>query len=73
MVFVLAVLLLATSEAGACPVCHSELGAQVRAGIFGSSFGWNLLRVLAPFPFLTFATWALQRKLHASTPRRTIK
>jgi len=35
----------------ACPVCHSELGEQVRSTIFGADFGIHLLAILTPFPF----------------------
>ncbi|MFL5814104.1 MAG: hypothetical protein ACJ763_11050 [Bdellovibrionia bacterium] len=34
----------------ACPLCHTETGQQVRAGILGSDFTSNLLVILAPFP-----------------------
>jgi hypothetical protein len=37
------------AAAQACPVCHSELGEQVRAGIFGASFLPDLLAVASPF------------------------
>jgi hypothetical protein len=33
----------------ACPVCHSDLGEQVRAAIFGPSFASNLIAILSPF------------------------
>jgi hypothetical protein len=35
--------------ADACPVCQSETGEQVRAGIVGADFGPNLLVSLLPF------------------------
>ena len=34
----------------ACPLCHTETGRQVRAGIFDAHFGGNLLYTLSPFP-----------------------
>jgi hypothetical protein len=37
--------------AAACPVCHTALGAQVRAGLL-DGLGVNLLATLAPFPVL---------------------
>jgi len=36
----------------ACPVCDSENGKQVRAGVFNDQFGWNLVKVTSPFPVL---------------------
>lgn len=36
--------------ADACPVCQTENGRQVRAGIFNEDFGSNLLATLLPFP-----------------------
>jgi hypothetical protein len=33
-----------------CPVCDSEQGKEVRAGVFDEQFGSNLMRVLLPFP-----------------------
>lgn len=45
-----ALLLLPGAPAFACPVCHTETGAQVRAGIFGEDFGANLLVAAMPFP-----------------------
>lgn len=35
----------------ACPVCDSEIGCQVRAGIFNDDFGRKLFLTLLPFPF----------------------
>lgn len=45
-----AVVVLAAAPASACPICHSETGEQVRAGIFGEDFGSNLLACVLPFP-----------------------
>ncbi len=53
-------LVLAPSLAAACTVCDSELGQQVRAGIFGEDFWSTLLSVAAPFPFLLGAVAAVQ-------------
>jgi hypothetical protein len=44
--------LVAASPASACPVCDSDTGQQVRAGLFGDEFGRNLLATALPFPIL---------------------
>lgn len=36
----------------ACPICDTETGRQVRAGIFGDDFWSTLLVVVSPFPVL---------------------
>ncbi len=36
----------------ACPVCHSPLGAEVRAGLLGGDLVQNLAAILLPFPVL---------------------
>jgi hypothetical protein len=41
-----------TSPARACPLCESETGERVRAGIFNAEFGYNLLVTLLPFSVL---------------------
>jgi hypothetical protein len=47
-----------TSAAYTCPVCHTQTGEQVRAGIFNASFGWNLLATALPFPvFAGVVAW----------------
>lgn len=43
----------------ACPVCDTENGTQVRAGVFNDQFGWNLLKVSSPFPVLLGAVGLL--------------
>jgi hypothetical protein len=59
--------LLCASIAAACPLCHTDLGRQVRAGIFGADFWSNLFFVLLPFPiFLSLAA-----ALHYGFGRRT--
>ena len=50
---------LRTAPAFACPLCHSELGEQVRAAIFGPDFGFHLFAVLAPFPIFAAIVFAL--------------
>ena len=39
----------------ACTVCDTEVGEQVRAGIFNREFWPTLAAVLAPFPVLLAA------------------
>ena len=59
--------LLCASIAAACPLCHTDLGRQVRDGIFGADFWPNLFFVLLPFPiFLSLAA-----ALHYGFGRRT--
>lgn len=55
-----ALVLLVPRLARACTVCDSELGQQVRAGIFGENFWSTLLAVAAPFPVLLGAIAAVQ-------------
>jgi hypothetical protein len=57
------------SAARACPLCHTETGAQVRAGIFGEDFGTNLVLTLLPFPVLA----ALVLVTHYAFPNRRAK
>lgn len=45
-----AVLLLLAPAASACPVCASETGQQVKAGIFNDHFGHKLILTVLPFP-----------------------
>jgi hypothetical protein len=42
--------ILFVSAAYSCPLCHTQTGEQVRAGIFNRSFGLNLLAIGLPFP-----------------------
>lgn len=53
----------------ACPMCESEIGQQVRAGIFDDTFGKKLVLTLLPFPILI----ALVAFIHYGPPtlRRT--
>ncbi len=39
-----------TPAASACPVCHSETGKEVRAGLFNEDFTSNLVASIIPFP-----------------------
>jgi hypothetical protein len=50
---------LCASIAAACPICHTDLGQQVRSGIFGADFWTNLLLVLLPFPIFLLLAAAL--------------
>lgn len=47
---VLVIVLVWASFVQACPVCNSETGCQVRAGIFNEEFGPKLFLTLLPFP-----------------------
>ncbi len=40
---------LGASSAWACPLCESETGERVRAGIFDADFGYNLFVTVLPF------------------------
>jgi hypothetical protein len=44
------VILLCQSFAGACTICHTTTGQEVREAIFGPGFLENLLLSLTPFP-----------------------
>jgi len=46
--------------ASACPICNTETGQQVRAGIFGNDFWSTLLDVISPFPVLLLILAAYQ-------------
>jgi hypothetical protein len=65
---------LSPSAARACPVCHTETGSKVRAGIFGEDFGSNLLLTLLPFPVLAglvlLAHYAFPNPKAENSPRR---
>jgi hypothetical protein len=47
-----ATLALWISPVSACPLCESETGQKVRAGIFNDDFGFNLIVTFLPFPVL---------------------
>lgn len=47
-----ALVFLLPMAACACPLCDTETGQQVRAGIFSDAFWPTLLTVLLPFPVL---------------------
>lgn len=52
----LLVIVVAAGRAGACPLCDSETGRAVRAGVFDGSFLANLGVLLAPFPVIAGAS-----------------
>jgi hypothetical protein len=45
--------------ASACPICDTDTGRQVRAGIFDENFWITLAMVLAPFPVLLLVLLAM--------------
>ncbi len=49
MVSLALALLLWKSPAWACPLCESESGERVRAGIFNADFGYNIAVTVLPF------------------------
>lgn len=49
-------LILLAGLAAACPVCDTESGREVRAGIFNNSFWTTAFLVILPFPALALAT-----------------
>jgi hypothetical protein len=58
---VLAATVLAALPVAACPLCHTETGEAVRAGIFNSQFLPTALAVLSPFPLILAVVVALDR------------
>lgn len=56
-----ALALLVASGAQACPVCHSPLGAEVRAGLFGGDLLQNVAAILLPVPILAAVVLAVRR------------
>ncbi len=53
---VLAPLVCKVAEAGACTVCDSAVGQQVRAGILDGRFMHMLMLTALPFPILAIAS-----------------
>jgi hypothetical protein len=68
---VLVVLAIHTPNATACPVCNTNTGQQVRAGIFDQDFARNLLATLLPFPLLFGAVAAIHYGWPRSRPRHS--
>jgi hypothetical protein len=59
-----AVLILTPGVAtNACPVCDSEQGRQVRAGVFDEGFAHNTLETIAAFPVVVGVIVALYAAL----------
>jgi hypothetical protein len=58
------------AAASACTVCDSNLGQEVRAGIFEKNFWRNLFAVIAPFPAVLVAVAVVQRGLFRSDRER---
>jgi hypothetical protein len=54
---------LASGWALACPVCETETGRQIRAGIFDASFPRYLVISLLPFAVVTLAVVLVPRLL----------
>ena len=54
----------------ACPVCHTETGVEVRAGIFDEQFAKNVALTLIPFPVLVGVVAVIHFGLPASIPFR---
>jgi hypothetical protein len=52
--------LLAARSGFACPVCNTDTGALVRAGIFDDDFVATALGTLAPFPVILGIVAALR-------------
>jgi hypothetical protein len=61
---VAALLSLGASSARACPLCESETGERVRAGIFDADFGYNLFATVLPFS----ASLAIVTSIHYGWP-----
>lgn len=56
--------------AHSCPICHTQTGQQVRAGLFDSGFGWNLFVTGLPFPIFAAAViWVYFSKPKAGSNR----
>ena len=61
---VTALMLLGASSVRACPLCESETGERVRAGIFNADFGYNLF--VSVLPFVAFL--AIVALIHSGWP-----
>ena len=58
--------LVAPSPASACPDCAEGVRAQVRRGIYGEGFGFNMLATALPFGVFLGITAALHTGLPPS-------
>ena len=54
---------MSAAPAFACTLCHSEVGVEVRAIVFGPDFLSNLAALLAPVPLLVAATYVIRKLL----------
>ena len=54
----IAVLFFTALTASACPVCNTETGQEVRAGIFNENFTSTLAATMAPLPVLLASMFA---------------
>ena len=57
------VLLWNAVSAGACTICDSPTGQQVRSGIFNERFALTSIEVIAPFPLLVLLLGVLHWSL----------
>ena len=62
----MAFLLLGTSTLWACPLCDTQTGQQVRAGIFNGGFAGTLSAMLLPFLVMAGIVALIQVGLPAS-------
>ena len=60
-----AVTTLTGTSALACPLCQSDTGERVRAGIFGNEFGGTLLAMVLPFLVISVVVGMI----HGGPPR----
>lgn len=58
-----AIFLLSAAACHGCTVCDSPNGEALRGGVFNDSFFITFLEVVAPFPVLGLALYALNRLL----------
>ena len=63
--FIAVLLVLCCGTALACPVCDSETGDAVRAGIFDGNFWSTLISLALPFPILL----GIVAAVHFGSPR----
>ena len=56
----------------ACPLCHTDTGKQVRAGIFGPDFGFNLVVTIIPFVIFLVITALIYFGLPIRTSRSKV-
>jgi len=54
----------------ACPVCDSDTGVEVRAGLFNGEFAITAAKVVLPFPVTLALLGALAAAAPSLVPRR---